>query len=1036
MTDPLSLSKEFSIDAGIFTAAKVTVGSSADANAIQAVLLNSRFPDGDIKVGNFSVKANTGEVSLQPSALPAGTSVSFDFSASAQSGMGVYDRFADALSALNLTNQPSLKIADVTGRRYLLLSCGYSGLFSGSASHPVGMLGSVSFGVDAKGDSTYALLHRFDAGQGASDVIQDSSTSWRLPRHVAFDGTDLNIKPETWLLVEVDGSLALNLAATLGWNINYARDLELLGITHNLSAKIEAGLSATFGFDVSGKYILVVGREGTANSVRLCLSRQQSKGLNFGFNLNVGVQGADPQLPANFDDFIKSTFGVHGIQVLTDLRQWTDPSTDLGQKIAGLADQTALDLLKSTTGIDPAVEFDKAKQIVADALNQWSALPAKLSSMLWTFLGKQASPGTVDEFKSVLADLADPAKGASAFAAALQKATFGDSPAGQFLASIADQGILALANDLTPVTLAANQVINILDGGVIAKLQSFIGQKLDLDQIRNAASDADFAKIDKWLQDRLANFLDKKLGLDDLKDIQKAIRSLDTKVAGYYKTAVQAMIKKYNFEFAATYQRTATDTALIDVVFDLSVRDAASLFQSAVAQSNLDSLLSRDTAGVSLKVAALSHDIGRKSTVDLHMPVFDFTGESVTDAMVSLTAEEQGGRILLYQIHANNSVTVKNRTASQLAILANLKVAPDQAPQLEADGSISYEMRQVKASIRPIDLKARTETFLRQYLAGQFGVGDASLPTFYVDLNNALAASTHNEGNILGDVVLSMQLSLQSAVLSGWFRPRDPSQLTADQMTLSHTLQAAWKSTLPALYFQSVDQYQSNEAIAAMLVWSAMPVSTTIDASGETLRFNTSKGDVYWDFADIDLRRRVARDSHTVAALAQQFASIHAQLIEAGSSNAAFFDPSGVGKFIDLALNTTGDNLLRGLLFTEAQLVQGAADALKRLALALATMAARPAQAMRLLADFAAQLTDTFNENVSSTYTGISDRIIGPMLLVQASAALGSDGILPSAMFILYALNPTRTFDLSTFITGSNPAKADVALMQSLVSLT
>jgi hypothetical protein len=197
---------------------------------------------------------------------------------------------------------------------------------------------------------------------------------------------------------------------------------------------ISARVTASFGFSVSGKYIVAVGRESAATVVRLQLCKQSSKGLDFGFNLSVGVQGADPQLPTNFDDFIKSTFGVHGLQVLNDLREWTDPSTDLGQKLADIADQTALDLLKSTTGIDPAAEFDKAKQIVADALNTWTTLPDKVSSMLWSFLDKQAGqPAVVADFKTFLTDLANPTTGADALAKALQKATFGDTPQGQFL---------------------------------------------------------------------------------------------------------------------------------------------------------------------------------------------------------------------------------------------------------------------------------------------------------------------------------------------------------------------------------------------------------------------------------------------------------------------------------------------------------------------------------------------------------------------------------------------------------------------------
>ena len=87
--------------------------------------------------------------------------------------------------------------------------------------------------------------------------------------------------------------------------MNFAKDATLLGVTHDLSAKIDASLKATFGFNVSGKYIVVVGRESTAPVVRLQLWKQSSKGLDFGFNVAAGIQGADPQLPTNFDDFIR-----------------------------------------------------------------------------------------------------------------------------------------------------------------------------------------------------------------------------------------------------------------------------------------------------------------------------------------------------------------------------------------------------------------------------------------------------------------------------------------------------------------------------------------------------------------------------------------------------------------------------------------------------------------------------------------------------------------------------------------------------------
>jgi hypothetical protein len=619
----------------------------------------------------------------------------------------------------------------------------------------------------------------------------------------------------------------------------------------------------------------------------------------------VGVQGADPQLPDNFDDFIKGTFGVHGLQVLQDLRQWTDPSTDLGQKLAGLADQTALDLLKKTTGIDPAMEFDKAKQIVTDALNQWANLPEKLSSMLWTFLGQEVGAGVVTDFQTFLGDLANPATGAEALAKALQKATFGDTPEGQFLESIADKGLLALAQNVPQVSSLASQAQSILNGGVIAKLQDFIDQKLNLDQVRKAVTDADFNQIEQWLQNRLGTFLDKTLKLDDLKDIQKAIQTLDAKVGDYYKTAVQALTKRYSLDFAATYQQTITDTALIDVNFDLAVPEAAALFAEVASQSNLDDLLTQDTKGITLNTATLTHDIYRKGTVDLHMPFFDFSSTHVNDAMVSLTAEDQGGgRVLLYQINAVDKVTVANRAASQLSVLASLQTGTATPPQLAAGGTIAYELLQVKADMRPLDLESRSTTFIHQYLGGLFSGGDASIRGFYTDLDNALTQTVHSASNHLGDVAVSMQLSLDASILTGWFQPRTASLLKSDQMLLSRALQAAWKALLPPLFFTDLGKYQFNESVAALLVWSALPVSTSVTFDDPNIKaFNTDK-DVFWDWPDVSLRRAIARDGHTVGNLSAKLTTIQNQLIDAGNSNAGFFAPSQAGKVIELALPT------------------------------------------------------------------------------------------------------------------------------------
>jgi hypothetical protein len=43
-----------------------------------------------------------------------------------------------------------------------------------AASHPVGLLGSVSFGVDAARDAVYAVVHRFADTESANNVLGDT----------------------------------------------------------------------------------------------------------------------------------------------------------------------------------------------------------------------------------------------------------------------------------------------------------------------------------------------------------------------------------------------------------------------------------------------------------------------------------------------------------------------------------------------------------------------------------------------------------------------------------------------------------------------------------------------------------------------------------------------------------------------------------------------------------------------------------------------------------------------------------------------
>ena len=173
-----------------------------------------------------------------------------------------------------------------------------------------------------------------------------------------------------------------------------------------------------------------------------------------------------------------------------------------------------------------------------------------------------------------------------------------------------------------------------------------------------------------------------------------------------------------------------------------------------------------------------------------------------------------------------------------------------------------------------------------------------------------------------------------------------------------------------------------------------------------------------------------------MGSLGGRLSGIQNQLLEAGSGNVSFFAPFLAGRLVELALDATGDARFGSLLFTEAQLVRGATDALKQISAGAMTAAVAPTQAIKTLAKFAADLTDAFGKQVRSIYSGISGRVVGPMLLAESSIALGSLGAGPAAILSLYAFKPEHTFKLGEFIDGKMPPQTEVAQTQTLVSLS
>jgi hypothetical protein len=826
----------------------------------------------------------------------------------------------------------------------------------------------------------------------------------------------------------------LTVGARLGYEVSFSREATLAGLTRDLSVRLDANIKATVGVTASGSYVLVVGRETAdgAAIVRLRLHKQSRHGLEFARSLNVGVTGTVP-LPGTFDDFVETVFGVHGPQVVRDLHvleQWTGPKADLGENLARLTTKTGLELLQRATGLDPNAKFDEARGLVLGTLQKWDALPPGVAAATWQFLSKRTPADDAQKFKSFLETLAggDASKKTQALSNALGQ-VLADKPELKWLQAIADRGLLAVAQDLDRVSALAGATLAVLDGDVLKRLHDFIGDSLNLGPIRQAAQDADFGTLNEWLVGRLGDLINEKTaGIEQLKQVQKAVFAVDRKVKDVYETGIEALTKRYAAEFAATYQRTTTDTALLDVSFDLSRPESLALFRSVVDEGDLSQLLVTSTEGVTLNKAALSHELGRTTHVELRLPFWSKDVTHVTQSLASLSVEEHAGRVLVYEFSASDKVTTSNRARSELSVLGTLRAAPGAGVPVAASGTVAYEARQVAKGMRAIDFERRTRPFVETYLPGLFPDGEASLEAFYGEVGNLRV--------VLGDVALSMQVTYPAGVLASWLLPRDEAALRADSMKLSRSVQVNLRRLIARTHFENIDNLEFNESVAALLVWTSMPVSTSIARNLVPVRFNTDRG-VFWDYADRDMRFAVARDPHTGTALGAALADAQSRLRAAGQPNADLFRPARAGQVVQMALSQMGDEYLFNLLNAESRIVSGATDALRKIAAAVAAAATVPATAVRTLSEFAGTLVDTFNGRLQFLYTPEAVRTLGPTILAEASAAIhpSAEAVRPSAMLKVYVLGPDHAFALNDFLKGALPPAAQVAAAQTLVSL-
>ena len=931
------LQRSFALDSAILapgSAVNVDLSASTDADIALAILMDAPFPareNGEIALGSIGLSV-TGNSPLAFSGN--GTTIGFELAAGMAAGAGIFATADRALAALGFSETPVVALDADAPRdpRYAVLRAGYKASGEVRGTHPIGAVGSLAFGVAGAASGVSGVVHRFAAATGARSVLDRTVHSWKLPRHV--DGAE-RLAPGTWLFAEANGTIAARLGARLGYNFNFVHEAGLAGLSGDIGLKIDAAATATFGFEVSGRYVIVISRDSEQPRLRVQMFKLSRQGLNAGQNIKVGVTGLDTLSPDKVDEFVAAVFGVHGAQIASALQrldEWTDPETDVRNLVTGLTRERALDLLKRVTGKrgHSREPFEAQRTKLIAALGQLDKLPAGVRSELLGLLPKLAS-NDAGKLRRALARLAsdDTSIQEQALRGLLDKPEFSSTPIGRLLVALGERGLLALLDRLSDVRSIAANLLSILDGGVVKRLQKLVTDRLSLDNVLDARTERDFTGLDSFLLGRLSAFFHKTIQFADLKEIQQSIHLVLAKRADVYDKVRKALHSRYALDLTETWQRADARTAVLDVVFDTSKDEGRALLASVVRDAEVDLLMTAPSQAVEIRSAVLTHELTRKTVVDVSLPYFASHTESFNTSLARVSAEEDGGRVLMTTRPARTwSWCATGSAAACRSRLPRWCRRPNRRCPISACTRPTarrglYTLRHGRDGMRRAELEAVTRPFIAQYMADQFSDG-ASLVTWYADsiaLSTSILANGPDE---FGDVLATMEVTMPGETLGAWMLP--VADVTEASKRVSKAIQAALKRVLPFYYLSDVSRLHTLSPSAALLGWASIRPSNDVTIENDRFVFDAGRH-VFWDHVDADLRRQMVLNSITRQNLLARLAPLRLRLEEAGMHrDVEFYEDGQVSRLLSTAAGA-GDQLLRGLLTFESTIATRAAEA-------------------------------------------------------------------------------------------------------------
>jgi len=1027
---------------------------------------NTALPFRQINLGSISAKASVGTGNIKFG--DGANQVSFDASASGFAGLGAYPDPARLLADLKLEGDLSsgIELPKDPNSLYLALTWGYN--LAASAKGAIALGAPLTFSASGKREALYAVVRRLPKETKALAAVGTTAKSWMMPKQV--DDLD-DLEPGTWLIAEVDGSFGASLGIKYGYDFNWVHEAKLMGLSGEIGLSLKLGVEAALGFNMASSFGLVVGRESMNADdkfLRVRLFRLKRKGWTFAFDAGASVKGDVSKFLPEYDQFIKAIFGVHGGQVLEDLKlveTWTDPETSLGQLLSEKAVSFGEDFLEKLTGVDPEVAFNTAVGRVSEVIQRWNDLPHKVSTTIYRFIEKKIDLTDVrdlvgkiaganqDTFNTLIKQLAG-------------NIDFLHSPAGEWLEQAAARELTELLNsshEFEQLQKIAIKTKALLDGSelesVLEKLQTYIEEHLNLNQlfpgfakledIIGAGSiqdldQASFAKLETWLKAKLAGFLDKKIAdlkLEDINKIRQAIFGLLQKSRQFYEKTIKALNSTYEFNISYRHQSTTTNTALLDIVLDFSKQGVANTLQH-VLNGEYDEVLMKKQEGLKINLGTLTHEIKRNTHVELNLPWRQKSIDHINASLAKFEVVDDDGR--LYVLDATDIVKEKNERLSKLTVGGYLEVDLNQTRvHNKEEITYAYTLRQVKKEMKLSAVQYQVQPYVNEYLLEAFPQGLDGVGEWITDRATLIDRLENNGEKIFGNTLLGLNLSLPAEVGAAWLNAQPEAKgnepKVAAYLAMSRRIQRKLKEIIPFYYFGDLDNFEESELPSkTLLVYAAIPPRNHVRVQGNQMIFDTD--DYYWDSISQPMRANMAGLKDTTTKLKELLDGVNKLLSNAGMTDTANrFKPSlaeAIQKEVINADEPEKGNF-RSLLLTESQIINGALQSGYAMARFCDLKNSKPTEAVKALAEFGSKVTETFNANITSIYGGGAIRPLGTALFIEVASILDPNAASAAdktiAMLDVTVLKRDAKFVMATYLDGQVPEQTDILVHERII---